>query len=71
MAQMDMSKKSRERYDTHTHVMQLLCINLYIMLDYLLQNASIRVESHYLDILVSMHRDDSQSQQKLVSTNFF
>jgi hypothetical protein len=29
------------------------------------------VEHHYLDVWVAMHRDNPQSQQKLVSTNFF
>jgi hypothetical protein len=64
-------KKSREWYDTRIPVMQLLSINLYITLDSLLQKASNGVEPHYLDIWVAMHRDDPQSEQKLVSTNFF
>jgi hypothetical protein len=68
---MDMSRKFRERYDTHTPVLQLLCINLCIMLDSLLQKDSTGVEPHYLDVWVPMHRDDPQSHQKLVSTNFF
>jgi hypothetical protein len=71
MAQMDTSEKFRERYDTRTPVLQLLCINLCITLDYLLQKASTRVEPHYLDVWVPMHQDDPQSQQKLVSINFF
>jgi hypothetical protein len=71
MTQMVMSKKSRERYDTRTPVLQLLCINLCIMLDCLLQKASTGVEPHYLDVWVPMHPNDSHSQQKLVSTNFF
>jgi hypothetical protein len=29
------------------------------------------VEPHYLDVWVPMHRDDPQSQQMLVSINFF
>jgi hypothetical protein len=56
---------------THTPILQLLCINLYITLDSLLQRASTRVEPYYLDVWVPMHRDNPQSQQKLVSTNFF
>jgi hypothetical protein len=34
--QMDMLGKLRECYDTRTGVMQVLCINLFITLDYVL-----------------------------------
>jgi hypothetical protein len=68
---MDTSEKFRERYDTHTLVLQLLCINLCITLDSLLQKASIGVEPHYLNVWVPMHQDNPLSQQKLISINFF
>jgi hypothetical protein len=70
MTQMETSEKSRESYDTHTPIMQLLHINLFIMLNSVLQKAITGVESHFLDVWVHMHRDDPQAQQKLVSTNF-
>jgi hypothetical protein len=46
MTQMDTSEKFRERYDTQTPVLQLLCINFCIILDSLLQKASTVVEPH-------------------------
>jgi hypothetical protein len=64
---MDTFGRFRERYDTRIPVMQLLCI----MLDSLLQKVSTRVEPHYLDVWLPMHRDDPQSRQKLVTINFF
>jgi hypothetical protein len=45
-------------------------INLFIMLDYVLQKASTGVDSHFIDVLVPMHRDDPEATQKRVSNNF-
>jgi hypothetical protein len=58
---MDTSGKSRELFDTHTPVLQLLCINLFITLDFVLQKTITRIEPHYLDVWVPMHWDDPQS----------
>jgi hypothetical protein len=68
---MDTSGKTREQYDTHTLILHLLRVNLFITLDSILQKTSTGVESHFEDLWVPMHRDDPQSQQKLVSTNFY
>jgi hypothetical protein len=45
-------------------------INLFIMLDSILQKASTGVDPYFIDIWVPMHRDDPEATQKLVSNNF-
>jgi hypothetical protein len=45
-------------------------INLFIMLDSILQKASMGVDPHFIDVWVPMHRDDPEATQKLVSNNF-
>jgi hypothetical protein len=45
-------------------------INLFIMLDYVLQKVSTGVVPHFIDVWVPMHRDDPVATQKLVSNNF-
>jgi hypothetical protein len=45
-------------------------INLFIMLDSILQKASTDVDPHFIDVWVPMHRDDREATQKLVSNNF-
>jgi hypothetical protein len=45
-------------------------INLFIMLDYVLQKASTVVHPHFIDVWVPMHRDDPEDTQKLVSNYF-
>jgi hypothetical protein len=61
-SQMDTSERFKEWYDTRTPVLQLLCINLCITLNSLLQKASIGIEPHFLDVWVPMHQDDPQSR---------
>jgi hypothetical protein len=48
----------------------LLCIHLFIMLDFGLYKASTGVDPYFIDVWVSMHRDDPEATQKLVSNNF-
>jgi hypothetical protein len=48
----------------------LLLINLFIMLDSVLQKASMGVDPHFIAVWVPMHRDDPEATQKLVSNNF-
>jgi hypothetical protein len=45
-------------------------INLFIMLDSILQKVSTSVDTHFIDVWVSMHRDDLDATKKLVSNNF-
>jgi hypothetical protein len=45
-------------------------INLFIMLDSILQKVSTSVDTHFIDVWVSMHRDDPEATKKLVSNNF-
>jgi hypothetical protein len=45
-------------------------INLFIMLDSVLQKASMDVDPHFINVWVPMHRDDPEATQKLVSNNF-
>jgi hypothetical protein len=45
-------------------------INLFIMLDSVLQKASTGIDPHFIDVWVPMHRDDPEAMQKLVSNNF-
>jgi hypothetical protein len=45
-------------------------INLFIMLDFVLQKASMGIDPHFIDVWVPMHRDDPEATQKLVSNNF-
>jgi hypothetical protein len=40
------------------------------MLDSILQKASMGVDPHFIDVWVTMHRDDPEAMQKLVSNNF-
>jgi hypothetical protein len=40
------------------------------MLDSILQKASTGVDPHFIDVWVSMHRDDPEVTQKLVSNIF-
>jgi hypothetical protein len=40
------------------------------MLDSVLQKATTGVDPHFIDVWVSMHRDDPEATQKLVSNNF-
>jgi hypothetical protein len=39
----------------------LLRINLFIMLDSVLQKASTGVDPHFIDVWVPMHRDDPEA----------
>jgi hypothetical protein len=45
-------------------------INLFIMLNFVLQKANTGVDPHFINVLVPMHRDDPKAMQKLVSNNF-
>jgi hypothetical protein len=45
-------------------------INLFIMLDSVLQKASTSVDPYFIDVWVPMHRDDPEATQELVSNNF-
>jgi hypothetical protein len=45
-------------------------INLFIMLDFVLQKASTGVDPHFIDVWVPMHRGDPEAMHKLVSNNF-
>jgi hypothetical protein len=45
-------------------------INLFIILDSVLQKVSTGVDPHFIDVWVSMHRDDPEATHKLVSSNF-
>jgi hypothetical protein len=45
-------------------------INLFIMLDSVLQKASTDVDTHFIDVWVHMHSDDPETTLKLVSNNF-
>jgi hypothetical protein len=45
-------------------------INLFIMLDSILQKVSTCVDLHFIDVWVPIHRDDPEATQKLVSNNF-
>jgi hypothetical protein len=40
------------------------------MLDSVLQKASTGVDPYFINVWVSMHRDDPEATQKLVSNNF-
>jgi hypothetical protein len=40
------------------------------MLDSILQKAGMGIDPHFIDVWVSMHRDDPEATQKLVSNNF-
>jgi hypothetical protein len=40
------------------------------MLDSILQKAGTGIDPHFIDVWVSMHRDDPEATQKLVSNNF-
>jgi hypothetical protein len=46
-------------------------INLFVMLDSVLQKASTSVDPYFIDVWVPIHRDDPEATQKLVSNNFF
>jgi hypothetical protein len=50
--------------------LQVLCINLFIMLDFVLQKASIEVKPHYLYDWVPTHLGVEEAE-KLVSINFY
>jgi hypothetical protein len=77
------SKSSVHHYgvDDHIHKIQGLVrytlslfpyifhINLFIMLDSILQKKSTGVEPHYLDIWLPAHDDDEATTDKLVSNN--
>jgi hypothetical protein len=45
------------------------CINLFVMLDSLLQRKSTGVKPHYLDIWFPAHDDDEATAKKLVTNN--
>jgi hypothetical protein len=69
------------RADGHVHKTQRLvrytlslfsyvfCINLFIMLDSMLQKKSTGVEPHYLDVWLPAHNDDDAMVEKLLSNN--
>jgi hypothetical protein len=40
------------------------------MLDSILQKANTGIDPHFIDVWVTMHRDDPEATQKLVSNNF-
>jgi hypothetical protein len=48
---------------------KVFCINLFIMLDSMLQKKGTGVEPHYLDIWLPAHDDDEATAEKLVSNN--
>jgi hypothetical protein len=54
-----MSARHREWYDTHTLISQVLCINLFITLDYVLQKRSVGADPHYLDVWAPAHEGDA------------
>jgi hypothetical protein len=65
------STRHRGWYDTHTLVPQILRINLFIALDYVLQKKSTVVDPHYLDVWAPAHEGDAAAIEKLVSNNFY
>jgi hypothetical protein len=81
--QNQLSKRSVHHYGADEHVQKvqrmvsysyslyvLMHINLFIMLDSVLQKASTGVDPHFIGVWVPMHRDDPEATQKLVSNNF-
>jgi hypothetical protein len=48
---------------------QVFRINLFIMLDSMLQKKSAGVKPHYLDVWLPAHDDDEATVEKLVSNN--
>jgi hypothetical protein len=71
MAQTITSTRHRGWYDTRTLVPQVLRINLFITLDYVLQKKSTGVNLHYLDVWAHAHEGDATAAEKLVSINFY
>jgi hypothetical protein len=65
------STRHRGWYDTHTLVPQVLHINMFITLDYVLQKKSTGADPHYLDVWAPTHEDDAAAAEKLVSNNFY
>jgi hypothetical protein len=45
------------------------CINLFVMLDSMLQKKSTGVKPHYLDVWLLVHDDDEAMAEKFVSNN--
>jgi hypothetical protein len=64
------SVRHRGWYDTHTLIPQVLRINLFITLDYVLQKKSTGVDPHYLDVWAPAHEGVAVTAEKLVSNNF-
>jgi hypothetical protein len=64
-------RKTQRMYDTHTLIPQVLRINLFITLDYVLQKKSTEVDPHYLDVWAPAHEGDATTAEKLVSNNFY
>jgi hypothetical protein len=47
----------------------VFCINLFVMLDSMLQKKSTRVEPHYLDVWLPAHDNDDAKAKKPISNN--
>jgi hypothetical protein len=64
------SARPRSGYDTiFLAFRKFFCINLFVMLDSLLQRKSTGVKPHYLDIWFPTHDDDEATAEKLVTNN--
>jgi hypothetical protein len=64
------SARHRGWYDTRTLIPQVLRINLFITLDYVLQKKSTGSDPHYLDVWAPTHEGDAAAAEKLVSNIF-